>query len=175
MLNRTMIKNIFNVKKSPFWIFTIGIVIIVIISIGIHNNSINKTKNDITINSSSNNNSHQIDFNIMTVDDAPIGCEYGICSYEESDNKKVLKKLDDLKGFIFKEDFVPEYVEFQFSEKTPKKLSLQYFTDDNDTKEYTIDDSYQLKVPNEIGVHNFFATIEWENKTEYVFFRITVN
>lgn len=174
MLEHTMLKNIFNVKKSPFWITTIGIVLIVLISIGIHNNSTNETSNASTDDSSLNYDSRLLDFHIMTVDNAPIGCEYGTCKDEKPDYEEIQSVLDDLQGFTFKKDYVPEHIEFQFSEETPSKISLQYSTEGNELEEYFIDDSYQIEVPDEIGVHDFIAHMESDSNKEWIFFRITV-
>lgn len=113
--------------------------------------------------------------NIVTEEENPIGCEYG--RTQELDTLEMLEALESINGFTFNQSEAEHlYIQLQFPGEAPKDIYLRYITDNNWQSEYPIDSAdYNIKVPDKIGIYNFFADITWNDGTqETIFFDITV-
>ena len=169
------IKNVLNYKKPTLWVLIVVSIIIVIFIIGLVTNP----KSNEVIEISNEPEYVEKRFYIMTAHDgAPHGCEYGTThEVGEINTLEMLSMLGKLQGFVFDEDYVSDqYIEFQFLDEKPKKINLLYIAKDGLQTEYPIDSAtYEIKVPENVGFHSFFADITWENgEKETVFFSITI-
>ena len=127
----------------------------------------------------------QLDFLIIThrpngYDGAPIAMGSDNCGRDNTGEMSISEMIDsiDNMGNIFLPftlDAVQGlYLEFSFkSDLTPAKIKDMYYVNGNNTAEiYYLD---RLKIPEEIGVYNFFVNLEWTDGTEeIVYFRVEV-
>jgi hypothetical protein len=108
---------------------------------------------------------------------APYGCNYGQDTTGTMSISEMLASLDEIGGgFIFDLEMVQGLcVEFSFTpHKTPAEIKDVYYINGNDaTERHYLDDF--IKIPEEIGVYNFFVSLEWDDGAEEtVFFRAKV-
>lgn len=112
------------------------------------------------------------EFNVMTDDNVPIGCEFGTDRTRQMDSLEMLAELEKLQGFVFP-DHSEVTLRFFFSQE-PEDVYVRLISADNWQDEY-ICENHRIKVPDELGIYNFFVDIRWDSEnTETVFFSVTV-
>jgi hypothetical protein len=123
------------------------------------------------------------DFFILTnypnrYDGAPIGGGYERDKTGEMSISEMLAVLDNIGNSFLPFDLETVqglYLEFSFNTNiTPAEIKNIYYIKGNNETEIHYLDSL-MKVPEEIGVYNFFANLEWtDGSEETVYFRVEV-
>lgn len=114
----------------------------------------------------------EYEFRVMTDDNAPIGCEFGINREGQIDALAMLAKLENLKGFSFPADSGVT-LRFSFSQE-PEDVYVRFISESHWQEKYPYED-HRIKVPDEPGIYSIFVDIGWESDYfETVFFSVTV-
>ena len=111
-------------------------------------------------------------FNVMTDDNAPIGCEFGINKVGQMDALETLTALETLKGFVFPANS-ETVLRFFFSHE-PEDVYVRYISGDEWQKQYPYE-NHRIKAPDKPGIYSIFVDIGWNSEySETAFFSITV-
>lgn len=116
-------------------------------------------------------------YSIMTDNNAPIDCEFGI-DRNNTAPLTLLSKLQSLNGFYYQIGTTDnQYLKLQFHDEKPKSVYLRLVGSNAWQEEYPIDsETYRIKVPSGIGWYNFFADITWaDSTTETAYFWVKVD
>lgn len=192
---KSRIKNVLNYKKPTVWVIAAGIVIVAVLGICFMGNpavdsdnlenSISKEEREEEWKKYLEQKVAEVNdwvypqypVYVRTIGNASIGCEYGYCAKEDRNDADILEDLSRMNGFYFSNNYSEDVALF-YSEE-PQEIKLYHVMEGNENyEEYAFAgedyeypygaerEKYVIQVPEEYGMHYFFAVISWEDGSE---------
>lgn len=192
---KSRIKNVLNYKKPTVWVIAAGIIMSVVLclcfmgnpAVDSDNPEYSTSKKELEeewLRHLEQNVAEENDWfypqyqvYVRTMGPGSIGCEYGYCAKEDRNDADVLEDLSRMNGFYFSSNYREDVALF-YSEE-PQEVKLYHAMEGNENyEEYAFADEgydypygaegvkYVIPVPEEYGMHYFFAVISWEDGSE---------
>lgn len=174
------IKNVLNYKKPKVWVIITGIIIVVFLCISFMGNPAERStlsdEQNIYEGSTKSNSVY-----VRTMGPGSIGCEYGYCVNGEYDETEILTNLEKMNGFRFSNNYSEDVA--LFCSEEPQEIKLYHALAGNEGyEEYAFAGEeyeypfgaertkYVIRVPQNYGMHYFFAVISWEDGREDIMY-----
>lgn len=177
---KSRIKNILSYKKPTVWVVSAGILVVVVLCISFMGNpseDFDASEDNPAPTTVSSYNYPQYPVYVRTMGVGSIGCEYGYCAGNDRDDDRILEELRQMNGFYFS-NYYNEDVALYYTDE-PQEIKLYHaWEGSTDYEEYAFagegykypygveNKKYVIQVPDDYGMHYFFAVITWEDGSE---------